>query len=138
MLWLCINISCTEFINNGITDVHSFEWISQLRHQIETKQLIGSSYQGEPKMSSGSSRKIPINRTYEIGLCTLHQLGSSFVYSYEYLGPTSRLVMTPLTQRCFLALTMALRSHYCGVPVGIDGIGKTETIKDLSKVYRYS
>lgn len=43
--------------------------------------------------------------------------------------------MTPLTHRCFLALTTALRAHYCGVPVGLDGIGKTETVKDLSKVW---
>lgn len=127
------NTFCSEFINNGITDIGSFEWVSQLRHQIETKQVISSSYHGKENSSSGSSR-IPINHGHEVGLCNLHQMGSSFEYGYEYLGPTPRLVVTPLTQRCFLTLTLALRSHHCGVPVGPDGFGKTETIKDLSKV----
>ena len=124
---------CTEFINDGITDVNSFEWTSQLQHQVEMKPIISSSYEGEDNLPPSSST-IPINHTYDVGLCNIHQLGNSFVYGYEYLGPTPRLVVTPLTQRCFLTLTMALRSHYCGVPVGPDGNGKTETIKDLSKV----
>lgn len=114
--------------------MNSFEWNSQLQHRMEMKELITSCYQGEDYISTGPSSKIPIKHLYEMGLCSIHQLGTSFVYGYEYLGPTSHLVMTPLTQRCFLTLTMALRSHQCGIPVGPDGIGKTETIKDLSKV----
>ena len=131
---LLINMSRAEFINNRITDINSFEWTSQLQHQIEMKQIISSSYQKEDNLPPNAST-IPVNHLCEIGLCSIHQLGTDFVYGYEYLGPTPRLVVTPLTQRCLLTLTMALRSHQCGVPVGPDGIGKTETIKDLSKVW---
>lgn len=113
--------------------MNSFEWKSQLQHHMEMKKVITSDYQGEGEVPPGPS-VIPIKHLYDVGLCSVHQLGTSFVYGYEYLGPTPRLVVTPLTQRCFLTLTMALRSYQCGVPVGPDGIGKTEAIKDLAKV----
>ena len=64
-------------------------------------------------------------------------MGSSFAYDMEYLGPQRRLVFTPLTERAYLNLTLALKSFTCGTLMGPSGTGKSETVKDLSKVCHF-
>lgn len=93
-----------KLADQGVTDIGQFEWISVLRQY------------------------------FADGLVQIRMVNANFTYGYEYLGSTARLVITPLTDRCYLTLLTALDMQMGGAPQGPAGTGKTESTKDLAKV----
>lgn len=52
-------------------------------------------------------------------------------YGFEYQGIVERLAVTPLVDKCYLAMSLALAQGLGGSPFGPAGTGKTESVKAL-------
>lgn len=96
-----------DLVERGVSSKTDFDWEKQLRYE----------YQREAKSNN----------------ITIRQINAVFKYGYEYIGPTTRIVITPLTDKCWITITSGLNIGLGSAPAGPAGTGKTESTKDLAK-----
>ena len=84
----------SDFVRESILHAKEFAWESQLRFYWDRS----------------------------VDDCSIRQCTGQFRYGYEYQGLNGRLVITPLTDRCYMTLTQALTFKLGGSPAGPAGL----------------
>lgn len=90
-----------------VRSVYDFEWQRQLR----------SHYDPEGK-----------ELEFNTSICD-----ASLPHTFEHLGCKERIVITPMTSRCWISLTQSVNMFLGFSAVGPPGTGKTETIKEFGR-----
>lgn len=74
-----------RLIEKNADSVEDFDWMGQMRYYIDTAE-----------------NKIEVKMLQSLKL----------LYGYEYCGNKSRMVVTPLTDRCYRIIFVALNHHF--------------------------
>ena len=93
-----------ELHKEGVDNANDFSWLAQLRIYFNPEG------KGKDPGCSGGPNTLDIK-----------MVNADLPYGYEYLGNTFRLVVTPLTDRCYRTLMGALMLNMGGAPEGPAG-----------------
>ncbi|XP_032075272.1 dynein heavy chain domain-containing protein 1 [Thamnophis elegans] len=113
----------SQLLKREEASVHHFEWARHLKYSVhllpEKARALGlppnCSWVGSPPG------------------CWAEVLDRCFPYGYEFLGTSSQLLGSPLLDRTFLGLLLALEEFCCGALLGRSDMGKSHTVRGLAQ-----
>ncbi|CDW77756.1 dynein heavy chain axonemal [Stylonychia lemnae] len=118
-----------NLIEQKISKVDDFQW--QMILKFSFKDIASNLVIDYENPNNGQEERMKVDTQKLEIACEV--FNSQRLYGFEYIGNSSRLIVTPLTERCQRSLLIALHYFYGGAPEGPVGTGKTETTKDLAK-----
>ncbi|MBO6243096.1 MAG: hypothetical protein J6O41_00795, partial [Clostridia bacterium] len=116
-----------------------------ITHHVHFKDILGSLIESELELEDDFAWQKQLRSYFQSSdlslkderymIVKIKQLKYEFDYGYEYFGPSTRIVISPLTDRVWLTMSSALQIKLGCSLGGPAGTGKTETTKDLAKFF---
>ncbi|XP_061485744.1 dynein heavy chain domain-containing protein 1 [Rhineura floridana] len=113
----------SQLLKHEVSSQQAFEWARLLKYRVTLSQ--------ERARGAGLTPGTPW-----VGGppgCWAEILDSHLPYDYEYLGPCLQLLGSPLLDRTFLGLLLALDEFRCGGLIGCPDVGKSHTVRGLAQ-----
>ncbi|CAG9464970.1 unnamed protein product [Pedinophyceae sp. YPF-701] len=125
----------SEMVRGDLSKLHRKILVTLITIDVHNRDIVDSLKQEQCTRATDFTWQMQLRYYYDSDAdnLTIRQVTAGFTYGYEYLGAQPRLVVTPMTDRCYMTLTGALHLKLGGAPAGPAGTGKTETTKDLGK-----
>ncbi|WIA37814.1 hypothetical protein OEZ86_014676 [Tetradesmus obliquus] len=124
----------TELVRGPLSSLERKSVVALITTDVHNRDVVGSLLSSGVCSVSDFAWQMQLRFDYDTDTDSImaRQVNARFDYGYEYLGAQPRLVVTPMTDRCYITLTGALHLKLGGAPSGPAGTGKTETDHKVS------
>ena len=137
--WYDLNVSQLEdltlLVRQDLTNIQRRSVVALVTQDVHNRDIVESLKENEVGNVNEFKWQQQLRYYFNVESeeCLIRQVTALQIYGYEYMGATTRLVITPLTDRCWMTITGALNIKLGASPAGPAGTGKTESVKDLAK-----
>ncbi|XP_034282242.1 dynein heavy chain domain-containing protein 1 isoform X2 [Pantherophis guttatus] len=112
----------SQLLKREEASVHHFEWARHLKYSVHLL----------PEKARAAGLPLSCSWVGSPPGCWAEVLDRRFPYDYEFLGTSLQLLGSPLLDRTFLGLLLALEEFCCGGLLGRPDVGKSHTVRGLA------